>query len=71
MLPGAVFRDDEDGKLDIMTPRALYCAIHLAGLLFALYRLNGMGMLPTHVSDFASALLPPRAAEFSAGGTVS
>ncbi len=66
-----MFKDNEDGKLDIVTPRLLYCAIHMAGLLFALYRLNGMGMLPTHVSDFASALLPPRAAEFSAGGVIT
>lgn len=72
----AVFKEEEDedgdqaGKLDVVTPRALYCSIQMAGLLFALYRLSGMGLLPTHTSDFASALLPPRALEFSGGGSM-
>lgn len=70
----AVFKEEEeqeDGKLDVVTPRALFCSIQMAGLLFALYRLNGMGLLPTHTSDFASALLPPRALQFSGGGSMS
>ena len=73
-MSAAVFKEEdeeEDEKLDVVTPRALYCSIQMAGLLFALYRLNGMGLLPTHTSDFASALLPPQAVQFSGGGSVS
>ena len=76
LLRSAVFKEEDEegeepGRLDAVTPRALYCSIQMAGLLFALYRLNGMGLLPTHTSDFASALLPPRALEFSGGGSVA
>ncbi len=38
------------------------------GLAFALWKLNGMGLLPTHASDYVSALAVPRALEFSSGG---
>jgi Protein of unknown function (DUF1077) len=66
-----VFKQDEDNMLDVLTPRAIYCGIHLLGLLFALYKLNNMGLLPTHPSDFISAMIAPHAAEFSGGGTIT
>ncbi|KAK9842355.1 hypothetical protein WJX81_008162 [Elliptochloris bilobata] len=58
----------EGGKLNILYPRLLYCLIQAGGLAFALWKLNGMGLLPTHASDYVSALAVPRALEFSSGG---
>lgn len=57
----------EDGQLDTLRPRVLYCLIHLAALGFGLWKLAGMGLLPTHASDFVSAMSVPRALEWSAG----
>ena len=46
----------------------LCLARQAGGLAFALWKLNGMGLLPTHASDYVSALAVPRALEFSSGG---
>jgi hypothetical protein len=58
----------EDGKLNILVPRILYCLIQAGGLAFGLWKLNTMGLLPTHASDFVSSLKVPAALEFSTGG---
>ena len=55
----------EGGQLDVLRPRLLYILIQLAGLAFGLWKLAGMGLLPTHASDFVSALAIPRALESS------
>ena len=47
-------------------PRLIYCAVHSLGLLFALYRIQGMGLLPTSASDWISSLRPPHALEHAA-----
>lgn len=58
----------EDGKLDILLPRLLYILIQAGGLAFGLWKLNGMGLLPTHASDFVSAMSVPTALEHSGQG---
>ena len=56
---GLVFQPDDEGKLNIMTPRLLYCLIHAAGLAFAIYRIHLMGLLPTHLSDWVASVQAP------------
>jgi hypothetical protein len=46
----------------------MYCAIQAGGLAFGLWKLNTMGLLPTHPSDYVSSLLVPSSQEFSSGG---
>ena len=58
----------EGGRLNILVPRLLYCLIQAGGLAFGLWKLNTMGLLPTHPSDYVSSLLVPAAQEFSSGG---
>jgi hypothetical protein len=60
---GNSFRPIPGSKVDVLTPRILFCAIHLMGFLFALYRVNMMGLLPTHVSDWLSLIHADRVAE--------
>lgn len=52
--------------MDTLGPRALFVAIQAGGLMFAIYKLNGMGLLPTHPSDWFDSSVP-LAAEFSVG----
>lgn len=63
-----VFKPDSSGQLDVLTPRLLYCLIHMIAVIFGLYKLNNIGLLPTHTSDWFSALKAPTAAEFSSSG---
>eukprot|EP00884_Botryococcus_braunii_P016258 jgi/Botrbrau1/3315/Bobra.0048s0011.2 len=56
----------EEGKLDIMLPRLLYILIQAGGLAFGLWKLHGMGLLPTHASDFVSAMSVPKPLQLSA-----
>lgn len=53
-----VFHDPE-GKLNVFIPRVVFCLIQAVGLLFAVYRVNTMGLLPTHASDWISILKAP------------
>lgn len=62
-------RDSDNGRLNILLPRLLFCLINLAGLAFGLWKVNGMGLLPTHASDYSSAMSVPRAEHISHGGT--
>lgn len=66
----AVFPSEasEDGKLNVLFPRILYCLIQAGGLAFGLWKLNTMGLLPTHASDYVSSLKVPVSQEFSTGG---
>lgn len=59
---------DQTGKLDLLKPRLIFCAIQMAGLIFALNKLQGMGLLPTNPSDYVSFLKLPVASEFAGGG---
>uniref|UniRef100_A0A061QUA2 ER membrane protein complex subunit 4 n=1 Tax=Tetraselmis sp. GSL018 TaxID=582737 RepID=A0A061QUA2_9CHLO len=67
MQSGQMFKGTPE--LDATGPRLLFVGIQGAGLLFAIYKLNGMGLLPTHASDWFDAAVP-EALEFSAGGQV-
>lgn len=64
----AVFKAS-DPELDVLSPRLLFVAIQFGGLLFTMYKLNGMGLLPTHASDWYDTTVPP-VLEFSSGGAL-
>ena len=57
---------DPQGRVNVLAPRLLYCAIQGGGLAFGLYKLANIGLLPTHVSDWVSAMSVPDALEYSA-----
>lgn len=64
---GQVFPPDPDRKLDTFTPRLLFCLIQLGQVVFGLHKLNTMGLLPTHPSDWLSAVAAPLSMEHSYG----
>ena len=61
------FPADPEGELDTTLPRLTYCAIHGLGVAFAVYKINSMGLLPTHLSDWVSSMRPPAVLEHAAG----
>ena len=65
---GAAFPADPEGQLDTITPRLIYCVINALGLAFACYRLNGMGLFPTHLTDWAGTIEAPRVPEVGTQG---
>jgi hypothetical protein len=65
----ATFAKFADDRTDVTVPRIMYCAIQIVGLSLALNKLNSMGLLPTHASDWVSGLQPPRQLERAFGGT--
>jgi hypothetical protein len=69
MRSGKTFERFADANTDVTGPRLAFCAIQVAGLAMALYKLNAMGLLPTHASDWVSGMKPPRALEHAFGGT--
>ena len=52
----------------MILPQLLFCLIQAGGFLVALYKLNGMGLLPTHTSDWISQMDVPAEREVSFGG---
>lgn len=60
-----VFPKNKD--VDVLVPRALYCAVYVGQLIFAAYKLDKMGLLPTHASDWASQIPPAIFTERSIG----
>lgn len=62
---GEVFPREDDVNVDVFTPRILYCIIYFAQFLYGLYKLNSMGLLPAHASDWVSTIAVPNALEFS------
>jgi len=69
LTSGKTFERFGDKNTDVTTPRLMYCAIQLIGLALALRKLNAMGLLPTHASDWLSGLKPPVFYERAYGGT--
>jgi hypothetical protein len=67
LLYAAAFPPDPEKKLDTLSPRLLYCLINLGQCVFALYKLNSMGLLPSHASDWLSAIAVPQSVEHSFG----
>ena len=54
--------------MNLILPQLLFCLIQAGGFLVALYKLNGMGLLPTHTSDWISQMDVPAEREVSFGG---
>jgi len=69
MRSGKTFERFADANTDVTGPRLAFCAIQVVGLAMALYKLNAMGLLPTHASDWVSGMKPPRPLEHAFGGT--
>eukprot|EP00192_Tetraselmis_astigmatica_P020174 CAMPEP_0117677076 /NCGR_PEP_ID=MMETSP0804-20121206/16549_1 /TAXON_ID=1074897 /ORGANISM="Tetraselmis astigmatica, Strain CCMP880" /LENGTH=209 /DNA_ID=CAMNT_0005486329 /DNA_START=47 /DNA_END=677 /DNA_ORIENTATION=- len=63
---GTMFRSTNP-ELDTFGPRMAFVGVQAGGLAFAMYKLNGMGLLPTHPSDWFDSTVPTTA-EFSVGG---
>lgn len=62
------FPTDPSGKLDTLTPRLVFCAIQSLGLLFALNKINSMGLFPTNLADWVSSIRVPTPLERSVTG---
>ncbi|CAA0838324.1 Unknown protein [Striga hermonthica] len=65
---GKVFEPYKDNKVDLLAPKLVFIALNLVGLGLGIWKLNALGLLPTHVSDWVSSLPPPQDVEFSGGG---
>ncbi|KAK8936734.1 hypothetical protein KSP39_PZI011917 [Platanthera zijinensis] len=55
---GKVFEPYKDKKVDTLAPMLLFIALNLAGLGLGVWKLNTLGLLPTHPSDWVSSLSP-------------
>lgn len=64
---GKYFEPFQDARTDILLPKLVYISLNIAGLLLGLWKLNSLGLLPTHASDWVSSLPPPPMVEFSGG----
>ncbi|EYU22018.1 hypothetical protein ABFS82_01G036800 [Erythranthe guttata] len=63
-----VFAPYKDNKVDLVVPKLVYIALNLVGLGLGVYKLNTLGLLPTHVSDWVSSLPPAQEVEYAGGG---
>jgi hypothetical protein len=66
---GKTFERFADEKTDMTGPRLAFCGVQCVGLALALWKLNAMGLLPTHASDWVSGMRPPTPLEHAYGGT--
>ncbi|EFJ38529.1 hypothetical protein SELMODRAFT_402529 [Selaginella moellendorffii] len=64
---GKVFEPYKDARTDVLMPKLLFIAMNLVALGMGLWKLNSLGLLPTHASDWVSSLPPPQMVEFSGG----
>ncbi|XP_010907495.1 uncharacterized protein [Elaeis guineensis] len=64
---GKVFEPYKDSRVDILAPKLLFIALNLVGLALGVWKLNTLGLLPTHASDWVSSLPPAQEVEFSGG----
>ncbi|XP_072982165.1 uncharacterized protein [Typha latifolia] len=65
---GKVFDPYKDSKVDTLAPKLLFIALNLAALTLGVWKLNTLGLLPTHASDWVSSLAPAQEVEYSGGG---
>ncbi|CAL5350361.1 unnamed protein product [Camellia sinensis] len=54
----SVFQPYKDNKVDLLGPKLLFIALNLGGLALGVWKLNSLGLLPTHASDWVSSLPP-------------
>ncbi|CAI5518202.1 unnamed protein product, partial [Closterium sp. Naga37s-1] len=62
----AAFEPFKDPKVDVVLPKMMYAAVNLFLLSIGLWKLNGLGLLPTRPADWISSLPPRIVPEFSA-----
>ncbi|KAK1274754.1 hypothetical protein QJS04_geneDACA003879 [Acorus gramineus] len=67
---GKVFEPFKDSRVELLAPKLLFIALNLAGLALGVWKLNTLGLLPTHASDWVSSLPPAHEVEY-AGGCLS
>jgi len=65
---GKVFEPFHDAHTNTLLPKLMFVALNLAAMGLGLWKLNTLGLLPTHASDWLSSLAPPQSVEFSGGG---
>ncbi|KAJ6828836.1 ER membrane protein complex subunit 4 [Iris pallida] len=65
---GKVFEPYKDSRVDTLAPKLLFIALNLAGLSLGVWKLNTLGLLPTHASDWVSSLAPAHEVEYSGTG---
>ncbi|XP_020103752.1 ER membrane protein complex subunit 4 [Ananas comosus] len=65
---GKVFEPYKDPRVDILAPKLLFIALNLAALALGVWKLNSLGLLPTHTSDWVSSLAPAPEVEYAGGG---
>uniref|UniRef100_A0A5B7B628 ER membrane protein complex subunit 4 n=1 Tax=Davidia involucrata TaxID=16924 RepID=A0A5B7B628_DAVIN len=65
---GKVFEPYRDGKVELLGPKLVFIALNLVGLALGVWKLNTLGLLPTHASDWVSSLPPAQEVEYSGGG---
>ncbi|KAG6706698.1 hypothetical protein I3842_07G233600 [Carya illinoinensis] len=65
---GKVFESYKDSRVDLLGPKLLFIALNLGGLALGVWKLNTLGLLPTHASDWVFSLPPAQEVEHSGGG---
>ncbi|KAF6176526.1 hypothetical protein GIB67_007909 [Kingdonia uniflora] len=65
---GKIFEPFKDPKVDTLAPKLVFIALNLAALALGVWKLNTLGLLPTHASDWVSSLSPAHEVEYSGGG---
>ncbi|MBA0637129.1 hypothetical protein Godav_029945 [Gossypium davidsonii] len=65
---GKVFEPYKDNKVDLLGPKLLFIALNLGGLALGVWKLNTLGLLPTHASDWVSSLPPAQSFALSNQG---
>ncbi|XP_078171412.1 ER membrane protein complex subunit-like protein [Carex rostrata] len=65
---GKVFEPFKDPRVDLNAPRLLFIALNLGGMALGMWKLNTLGLLPTHASDWVFSLSPAKEVEFAGGG---
>eukprot|EP00245_Coleochaete_scutata_P006169 TRINITY_DN20368_c0_g1_i1.p1 TRINITY_DN20368_c0_g1~~TRINITY_DN20368_c0_g1_i1.p1 ORF type:complete len:175 (-),score=33.33 TRINITY_DN20368_c0_g1_i1:413-937(-) len=62
------FEPFKDPRNSLLLPKLMFVLLQLAALGLCVWKLNALGLLPTHSSDWVSSLSPPSVIEFAGGG---